>query len=130
MEKYLIIIILSLSLTSFGQNCSMLKNGKYEMQYDTKDRNLSFFEINGNQYYAFQNGEKMDCEIKILSNCSFRLENNDKVDESKLTEVQRILAKQKPYFEITKVEGNVYYFVCRIDLHIQCGSGKFIRTEE
>jgi hypothetical protein len=130
MEKYLIIIILSLSLASFGQNCSMLKNGKYEMQYDTKDRNLSFFEINENQYYAFQNGEKMDCEIKILSNCSFRLENNDKVDESKLTEVQRILAKQKPYFEITKVEANVYYFVCRIDLHIQCGSGKFIRTEE
>ncbi|MES2574803.1 MAG: hypothetical protein V4572_07660 [Bacteroidota bacterium] len=130
MEKYLIIIILSSSLTSFGQNCSMLKNGKYEMQYDTKDRNFSYFEINGNQYHAFQNGDKIDCEIKMLSNCSFQLENNDKVDESKLTEVQRILAKQKSYFEITKVEGNVYYFVCRIDLHIQCGSGKFIRTEE
>jgi hypothetical protein len=65
----------------------------------------------------------------MLSNCSFRLENNAKVDESKLTEVQRMLAKQKPYFEIIKVEGNVYYFVCRIDLHIQCGSGKFIRKE-
>ncbi|MGQ7944448.1 hypothetical protein [Flavobacterium sp. WC2509] len=130
MEKYLIVIIMSLSFTSFGQNCSMLKNGKYEMRYDTKDRNSSLIEINGNHYYTFQDNVKKDYEIKTLSNCSFQLENNDKVDESKLTEVQRMLAKQKPYFEIIKVEGNVYHFVCRIDLHVQCGSGKFIRKEE
>jgi hypothetical protein len=65
--KYLIIIILSLSFTSFGQNCSMLKNGKYEIQYDTKDRNPSLFEIDGNHYYAFEDGGKKDYEIKILS---------------------------------------------------------------
>jgi len=121
---------MSLSFTSFGQNCSMLKDGKYEIQYDTKERNLSLFEIDGNHYYAFEDGDKKDYEIKMLSNCSFRLENNDKVDESKLTEVQKMLGKQKPYFEIIKVEKNVYYFVCRIDLHVQCGSGKFIRKEE
>ncbi len=130
MKKYLIIIFLNLSFSSFGQNCSMLKNGKYEIQYDSKDRNSSLFEIDGNHYYAFEDGDKKDYEIKMLSNCSFRIENNAKVDESKLTEVQILLAKQKPYFEIIKVKGNVYYFVCRIDLHIQCGSGKFIRTEE
>ena len=121
---------MSLSFISFGQNCSMLKNGKYEIQYDAKDRNSSLFKIDGNHYSAFEDGDKKDYEINMLSNCSFQLENNAKVDESKLTEFQRIIAKQKPYFEIIKVEGNVYYFVCRIDLHIQCGSGKFIRTEE
>jgi hypothetical protein len=129
MEKYLIIIIMSLSFTSFGQNCSMLKNGKYEIQYDAKDRNSSLLKIDGNHYYTFEDGDKKDYEIKMLNNCSFRLENNDKVDESKLTEVQKMLGKQKPYFEIIKVERNVYYFVCRIDLHVQCGSGKFIRKE-
>lgn len=130
MEKYLILIIMSLSFISFGQNCSMLKNGKYEIQYDAKDRNSNLFEIDGNHYYALEDGNKKDYEIIMLSNCSFRLENNAKIDESKLTELQRMLAKQKPYFEIIKIERNVYYFVCRIDLHIQCGSGKFIRKEE
>lgn len=130
MEKYLILIILSVSFTSFGQNCSMLKNGKYEIQYDEKERNSSLIEINGNHYYTNQYDLEKDYEIIMLSNCSFRLKNNKKVDESTLTKFQKIISKQKPYFEITKVEGNISYFVCRIDLHIQCGSGKFIKKEE
>ncbi|MBG6188438.1 hypothetical protein [Flavobacterium sp. CAN_S2] len=130
MEKYLILFIISLSLSSFGQNCSMLKNGKYEIQYDAKERNSSLIEINGNHYYTDHDDGKKDYEIITLSNCSFRLKNNKKVDESKLTEFQNIIFKQKPYFEIIKVEGSVYYFVCRIDLHVQCGTGKFIKKEE
>ena len=108
----------------------MLQNGKYEIQYDEKERNSSLIEIKGNHYYTDQDDGKKDYEIIALSNCSFSLKNNEKVDESKLTEFQKIISKQKPYFEITKVEKNIYYFVCRIDLHIQCGSGKFIRKEE
>ena len=130
MEKYLVIIFFNLSVTSFGQNCSMLKNGKYDIQYDSIQRNLSQFEINGNKYYTTDDNGKKESDIKMLSNCSFYIENKEKVDESKLTEFQKIISKQKPYFEIIKVEGNIYYFVCRIDLHIQCGSGKFIRKEE
>jgi hypothetical protein len=130
MEKYLILLIISLSFSSFGQNCSMLKNGKYEIQYDAKERNSSLIEINGNHYYTDHDDGKKDYEIITLSNCSFRLKNNEKVDESKLTEFQKIISKQKPYFEIIKVEGSVYYFVCRIDFHVQCGTGKFIKKEE
>ena len=130
MEKYLILIIYCVSFTSFGQNCSMLKNGKYEIQYDEKERNSSLIEINGNHYYTDQYDLEKDYEIVMLSNCSLRIKNNKKVDESTLTKFQKIISKQKPYFEITKVEGNISYFVCRIDLHIQCGSGKFIRKEE
>ena len=129
MKKYLIIFILSLSFACFGQNCSMLENGKYEVQFDSKDYNSNLFEISGNHYYTYQDGVKKDYEIKILGNCSFQLKNSDKVDESKLTEFQKILAKQETYFEITKVEGNIYFFVCRVDLHIQCGTGKFIKKE-
>jgi len=130
MEKYLTIIILSLGLSSFGQNCSMLKNGKYEAQYDDKNRGSSSFEIKENHYFTYHDEAKEDYEIITLSNCSFRLKNNEKIDESKLTEFQKVISKQQPYFEITKVEGNTYYFVCRIDLHIQCGTGKFIKKEE
>lgn len=130
MEKYLILFIISLSISSFGQNCSMLKNGKYEIQYDAKERNSSLIEINGNHYYTHHDDGKKDYEIITLSNCRFRLKNNEKVDESKLTEFQKIISKQKPYYEIIKVEGSVYYFVCRIDLHVQCGTGKFIKKEE
>lgn len=130
MKIYFVIIILNLSFFSFGQNCTMLKDGKYETQYDDKNRGSNLFEINGSHYYTYQDDVKKDYEIITLENCSFRLKNNEKVDESKLTEIQKIIAKQEPYFEITKVEGNTYYFVCRINLHIQCGSGKFVKKEE
>jgi hypothetical protein len=130
MKKYLVIFFLNLSVTVFGQNCSMLKNGSYEIQYDSIKRDSSQFEVDGNKYYTIDDNGKKESDIKMLSNCSFQLENKEKVEESKLTEFQKIISKQKPYFEIIKVEGNIYYFVCRIDLHIQCGSGKFIRIEE
>lgn len=130
MEKYLVLFFFNLSVTFYGQNCSMLKNGKYEIQYNSIQRNSSQFEINGNKYYTNDDKGKKESDIKMLSKCSFQLENKEKVDESKLTEFQKIISKQKPYFEIINVEENIYYFVCRIDMHIQCGSGKFIRKEE
>lgn len=129
MKKYLIIFFLNLNFVSFGQNCTMLENGKYEVQYDGQNQISNWFEINGNHYYTNQDGVKKDYEIKMLNNCSFQLKSNDKVDESKLTEFQKKLAKQESFFEITKVEGNIYFFVCRVDLHIQCGTGKFIKKE-
>lgn len=107
----------------------MLENGTYEMQYDSEDMNSSSFEIFGNRYYTYEDNGKKEYEIKMLSNCSFQLLNKEIVDETKLTEFQKIISEQKTYFEITKIEGNIYYFVCRIDLHVQCGTGKFIRKE-
>ena len=126
MKKYLLTIMFCLNFSAFGQNCSMLKNGKYETLYDGRDNYSDPFEIKENNYILYQNRVNKDYKIRMLGNCSFQIENIEKVDESKLTEFQKILNKQKPYFEITKVEGNVYYFVCRINLHIQCGSGKFV----
>jgi hypothetical protein len=60
----------------------MLKNGKYEIQYDAKERNSSLIEINGNHYYTDQDDGMKDYEIISLSNCSFLLKNNEKIDET------------------------------------------------
>ena len=71
--------------------------------------------------------KKKDFKIIKISDCIYKLENKEVIDESKLTDLQKKLIKQQPYFEIQKVEGNVYYFVCREDLHVLCYSGKFIK---
>lgn len=128
--KCLFFTLFIVSLASVqAQNCHMLKNGKYSIEYDTKFKNYPKyeFEIKGNVYYKFENDIKRDFKIIKISDCSFSLENDEIIDESKLTDLQKMLVQQKPYFEIYKVEENEYYFICRIDLHVQCYSGKFIR---
>ena len=126
---YKVLFLLILSLPCFGQNCKMLEDGKYELLYDSINQDSTFFEINKDKYSTNLNGEIKDFEIKILSNCSFRLKSNEVVDESKLTEFQKVISKQSFYYEITKVEGNVYYFKCKVNLHVQCGTGRFIKIE-
>jgi hypothetical protein len=107
----------------------MLKDGVYNIEYDSVFKNYPKhkFEINGNQYSTFENDVNKNFEIIKINDCSFRLKNDEIIDESKLTDLQKVLVKQKPYFEIYKVEGDVYYFICRVDLHVQCYSGKFIK---
>jgi hypothetical protein len=107
----------------------MLKDGKYEAQYDDKNRRSSLFEINGTTYSADDNGIKKDYEIIMLNNCSFELKDSEKVDEIKLTAFQKVISKQRRSFDIIKIEGNVYYFVCRVNLHVECGAGRFIKKE-
>ena len=130
MIKYLLFILFLTNLSWVqAQNCQIPKDGKYKIEYDSVFQNYPKhnFEIKGNLYSTFGNDVKKDFEIIKITDCSFRLENKEIIDESKLTDLQKMLIKQQPYFEIHKVEGNVYYFICRIDLHVQCYSGKFIR---
>lgn len=112
-----------------AQNCNIPKDGKYSIEYDSKFENYPkcVFEIKGNDYYQFENDKKKDFKIIKISDCIYKLENKEVIDESKLTDLQKKLIKKQPYFEIQKVEGNVYYFVCREDLHVLCYSGKFIK---
>ncbi len=126
---YKVILFLFFRFTSFAQNCKMLEDGKYQMKNDNQNHDSSFFEINKNVYSTSFNGEINVFEIKTLSNCSFELKNIEVVDDSKMTEFERAIYRQGYYYEITKVEGNEYFFTCKVDLHIQCGSGKFIKLE-
>jgi hypothetical protein len=128
--KYLLIIFFLTNLFFVqAQSCQMLKDGVYNIEYDSVFKNYPKhkFEINGNQYSTFENDVNKNFEIIKINDCSFRLKNDEIIDESKLTDLQKVLVKQKPYFEIYKVEGDVYYFICRVDLHVQCYSGKFIK---
>lgn len=86
MKKYFAYLIFNFSLSSVGQDFSKLENGKYETQYDDINRESSQFEICGNKYYTFQDGIKKNYEIVLLSNCSFQLKINEKIDQTKLTE--------------------------------------------
>jgi hypothetical protein len=128
--KYLLLIFFLTNLFFVqAQSCQMLKDGKYSIEYDSvfKDYPKHKFEIKGNQYTAFENEIDKNFEIIKISDCSFRLKNDEIINESKLTDLQKMLLKQKPYIEIYKVEGNEYYFIYRINLHVQSYSGKFIR---
>lgn len=129
MKSLLILILTVMTIPFFGQNCTMLTNGKYDLYYDLNDSISSSFEINNNQLFTEQNDEKKVFEIKILDPCRFKILNKEEIDWSQLSDIQKILAKQERSFEITKVEGNSYSFICIINEHINCGTGKFIRKE-
>ncbi|MBD3584093.1 hypothetical protein [Flavobacterium selenitireducens] len=125
--NWLLLLTLAFNSEIYSQNCSVLENGIYEMFYDSNQISVGNFEINDDKYLYLENNIKKVGDFIKLDNCSFRIATNEKTDDSELTEVQRLLKKQKNYFEITKVERDVYYFICRVNLHINCGSGKFIK---
>ena len=127
MSKMLMIIFLVITVKGGAQDCSMLKDGSYEMYYDSTKEVVSRFRIIGSDYLSADIGNQKEYNIVKLDVCSFQIESKEPIDESKLTEIQLILSKQKSYFEITRVEGNEYYFICRVNLHINCGTGKFVR---
>lgn len=110
-----------------AQNCSILEEGRYEMFYDPEDVKVSAFEIRDDKYYSEDDNYNKGYEIDKLDACSFQIIDLETQDQATLSEFQKVVSKQKYYFEITKVEGKTFYFICRVDLHINCGTGKFIR---
>lgn len=123
------ILFLFISFPFYGQDCSMLKDGKYKIIYDGQTENFDEFELVGDKYFYKTNEIKKAHKIKLINNCSFEIINEDFVEDSNLTELQRLLKNQRVYFEIVSVEDKVYNFICRVNLHIQCGSGKFVRIK-
>jgi uncharacterized protein YcgL (UPF0745 family) len=128
MKLCFVLLFLKLSVLASGQDCKMLQNGTYELQWSgSEDKFL--IEINDNQYFSLDNNQKKSFTIKALNACTFELEKNENDDASELTEFQKILSKQGFYIQITHVEGNCYHFICHVNLHIQCGSGRYLKLE-
>ena len=75
-------------------------------------------------------GKGKEYDIIKLSDCQFLLKDNEPIDTSNFTPLQKALYKQQPFFDIYKVEEDFYYFVNRVDLHIQNYSGRFTRIKE
>jgi hypothetical protein len=119
----LLIVISNLSITA--QNCHQLTNGTYKMKYDDVNSKTHKLKIKNDICKIYYENKTERFKIIRLSECSFRLESFEKIDETKLTEIQRLLYRQEHYYEITEVSGNIYIFTCRVNLHIECGKGKF-----
>ena len=99
------------------------------MYYDSSEKLVSTFVKKGNQYYFIEDNIEKVGSIINLDKCNFRFESGHKMEDDKITEIQRLLSAQKIYYEISKVENNTYYFICRVNLHVNCGTGKFIKIK-
>ncbi|MBU4539031.1 MAG: hypothetical protein L6264_04170 [Weeksellaceae bacterium] len=111
----------------FSQDLS-LPNGKYKIEYDEQFRNHPGynFTIKDNEITFHEIQGDITRRIEKNSDCSLRIE-KEKIDESTLTEFQKIINKQHPYYSFTKINNGEFKFIYRIDLHVMINSGKFIK---
>jgi len=121
---------------AFAQNCSQLRNGTYRIEYDYNEISKDSYPkniyeiVNGKCFVTFENGERKEFDIIKFGVCSFRLESNEILDTTNFTPLQKVLSMQRPYFDILKTEGNQYYFIFKIDLHVRSFSGRFLRMKD
>lgn len=125
-------LIVVCSLSVLGQDCSILKNGTYRVEYDSSFSNYpkSLYRIVNNNCYVTENNNQEKYHIVKLNKCAFRLTSDKILDTSKLTQLEKLLTKREPFFDIYKVDGNTYYFVYRVDLHVQSYSGRFLKVKD
>ena len=132
--KFLLLLIFSFFSfdTVFAQNCSNLKNGIYDIEYDSLFREYpkARFEIAGDTCYVTTNGVRKYYEMVIFYKCTFSLRDTAKIDKTKLTEFQKQSLSRKPFYEIYKVDGNSYFFIYKVDAHIQINSGRFVKIDK
>jgi len=115
-----------------AQNCSIPENGNYRVEFDDANNpnSGSTFKLQNKTVYFMTNNAIDEYELFQLGKCQYTLKSKENVNESKFTDFQKMLIKQGWYYDITNVVENVYYFIMRIDLHIQCGSGKFVKLPD
>ena len=133
MRIYTSIFLLFSSLNYVSaQNCSMLENGNYRVEFDDANNpnSVSTFKLQDKSVFFMNNNVVDEYELIQLGKCHYTLKSKEKIDESKFTDFQKMLIKQGWYYDITKVVENVYYFTMRVNLHIQCGSGRFVKLAD
>ena len=126
---WLIGFILVYSNNVYSQDC-VLQNGKYRVEFDKQFENHPKFElkiINDSIIY-YDNDSIISRKIEKNSDCYLVIE-KEKIDETNMTDFQKILNKQHPFYTFKKINQTTYEFIFRVDLHVMINSGKFILIE-
>ena len=129
-KTYLIIVcILFFTNNLFSQNCK-LPNGKYKIEFDKQFEKYPKFEflISNDSITFFDNNTEIRRRIEKNNDCSLVIE-KEIVDETNLTDLQKILNKQHPFYTFKKINSSDFEFIYRVDLHIMINSGKFIKLD-
>lgn len=112
-----------------SQDCSMLPDGRYEVKYDEMFEIYGNyqFEIAGNNFIRIDDKKRINQTIEKHSECRFSLKSKDTINKNDFSELEKMLSTGTPFYDITKVDNNTYYFTLRIDLHLAICSGTFLK---
>lgn len=127
--KISLIFILFLTNNLFSQDC-VLPNGKYKIEFDKQfEKYPKFaFRILNDSITFYENNYGISLKIEKNNDCSLVIE-KEKIDETNLTEFQKIINKQHPFYTFKKINDLEFEFIYRVDLHVTINSGRFIKIK-
>lgn len=125
-----IVLILFFTNNLFSQDC-ILPNGKYKIEFDYQFEKYPKFEfrILTDTIIFYKNDTKIKRKIEKNFDCSLVIE-KEKIDETNLTYVQKMLNKQDLFYTFKKINNSKFEFIYRVDLHVMINSGKFIKLKD
>ena len=129
--KINLILFCSLFFTNnlFSQNC-VLPSGKYKIEFDKQFEMYPKFEfrILNDSITFYEKDSIVTRKIEKNNSCSLVIE-KEIIDETDLTELQKMLNRQHPFYTFKKITDSKFKFIYRVDLHVMINSGKFIRIK-
>lgn len=122
----IIVCILFFTNNLFSQDC-VLPNGKYKIEFDKQFEKYPKYEfrILNDSITFYENDIEITCKIEKNNDCSLVIE-KEKIDETNLTDLQKMLNKQHPFYTFKKINDSKFEFIYRVDLHVTINSGRFI----
>ena len=113
----------------FSQNC-ILPNGKYKVEFDKQFELYPKFEfqILNDSITFYENYSFVTRKIEKNKDCSLIIE-KEIIDETDLTELQKMLNRQHPFYTFKTISDSRFDFIYRVDLHVMINSGKFVLIE-
>ena len=128
--NFYIVCFLFFTNTLFSQDC-VLPNGNYRVEFDKQFENYPNYEfqIKSDSIVYFEENSKIYRKIERNEYCYLVFEKIE-IDESNMSEVDKILNKQNPFYTFKKINNKTYDFIFRVDLHVMINSGKFILIDD
>lgn len=112
---------------SFSQKC-VLPNGRYKVEFDKPFERSSKFEfrISNDSITIYEKDTLVQRRIDKNNDCSLVIEIKD-TGEAGLTDFQKVINKQRPFYTFKKINESEYEFIYRVDMHVTINSGKFVK---